>query len=75
VRPALDASALLVYLLRERGSDAVEAARLRPLAVTAGLSLGDRCCLAQAARLGSAVLTSDQDWRELDLPVEVRVFR
>jgi PIN domain nuclease of toxin-antitoxin system len=56
-------------------ADAIEAARLRPLTIDAGLSLGDRACIAQAARLDLPVLTSDQDWRGLDLPVEVRHFR
>jgi ribonuclease VapC len=56
-------------------ADAVEAARLRPLTAKAGLSLGDRSCLALAQRLGTPVLTADQPWRDVDLPVEVRSIR
>lgn len=56
-------------------ADAVEAARLRPLTATAGLSLGDRSCLALARRLGTPALTADQPWRGIDLPVEVRSIR
>lgn len=32
-----------------------------------GLGLGDRACLATAARLGVAVLTADRAWTKLDL--------
>jgi PIN domain nuclease of toxin-antitoxin system len=56
-------------------ADAVEAARLRPLTAKAGLSLGDRSCLALARRLGTPALTADQPWRDIDLPVEVRSIR
>ncbi len=38
-------------------ADAVEVARLRPLTRVAGLSLGDRACLALAHRLQRALLT------------------
>lgn len=56
-------------------ADALEAARLRPLTAKAGLSLGDRSCLALARRLGTPALTADQTWRDIDLPVEVRSIR
>jgi ribonuclease VapC len=56
-------------------ADAVEAARLRPLTAKAGLSLGDRSCLALARRLGTPALTADQSWRGIDLPVEIRSIR
>jgi ribonuclease VapC len=56
-------------------ADAVETARLRPLTAKAGLSLGDRSCLALARRLGTQALTADQPWRGIDLQVEVRSIR
>ena len=37
-------------------------AELRPLTRAAGLSLGDRACLALAADLGATALTADRDW-------------
>ena len=37
-------------------------AELRPLTRAAGLSLGDRACLALAAELGATALTADRGW-------------
>jgi PIN domain nuclease of toxin-antitoxin system len=37
-------------------------AELRPLTRSAGLSLGDRCCLALARREGAVALTAERDW-------------
>jgi PIN domain nuclease of toxin-antitoxin system len=54
---------------------AVETARLRPLTSAAGLSLGDRACLALARRLGRRVLTADVAWVGLVPDVEVEVIR
>jgi PIN domain nuclease of toxin-antitoxin system len=54
---------------------AVETARLRPITSTAGLSLGDRACLALARRLGRRVLTADVAWVGLVPDVEVEVIR
>ena len=51
------------------------AARLRPLTRHAGISLGDRACLALAAREGLAVMTADKAWGKLDVGVEIRVIR
>ena len=55
--------------------DATEAARLRPLTRSAGLSLADLACLAVARRLAAGVLTADQTWRSLGLDVDVQVIR
>lgn len=40
-----------------------------------GLSLADRACLALAMELGMPVLTGDRVWRDLDIGVEVQLFR
>jgi ribonuclease VapC len=54
--------------------DAVLAARLWH-GGRGGLSLGDRCCLAVAVRLGRTALTADRTWADLQLSVDVRVIR
>ncbi len=40
-----------------------------------GLSLGDRGCLALAIELGLPVVTGDRAWRDLDIGVDIRLFR
>ena len=55
--------------------DARMIARLRPLARSGGLSLGDRACLALALRLGYGVLTADRQWASLALGIEIRLIR
>jgi ribonuclease VapC len=55
--------------------DAIEAARLRPLTSSAGLSLADRSCLAVARRLSTVVLTADRAWDGLALGIDVRLIR
>ncbi|MEA2136617.1 MAG: ribonuclease VapC [Solirubrobacteraceae bacterium] len=59
-------------------ADAVTAARLRDRGRPAGLSLGDRCCLALAERVGCAAVTADTAWAQLpldDLALTVRLIR
>ena len=56
-------------------SQARAAARLRPITRHAGLSLGDRACLALGLRLGRPVITADRVWASLDVGVEVVVIR
>ncbi len=56
-------------------TDAIEVARLRPMTRAAGLSLGDRACLALAARLDLPALTADAAWARVDVPVELRQIR
>jgi ribonuclease VapC len=51
------------------------AARLRSVTRHAGLSLGDRACLALGERLGCPVVTADRVWANLDLGVEIVVIR
>jgi PIN domain nuclease of toxin-antitoxin system len=55
--------------------DAIQTARLRPLTRPAGLSLGDRACLALAGRLQASVLTSQTGWSALELAIDVHVIR
>ena len=54
---------------------ALAAGLLRPLTRSAGLSLGDRACLALGMRLQLPVLTADRTWSGLDLDVGVKVIR
>lgn len=54
---------------------AVTAALLRASTRDAGLSLGDRACLALALKEGVPVLTSDRDWLKVDVGVEVQLIR
>jgi PIN domain nuclease of toxin-antitoxin system len=52
-----------------------EAGFLRPATRPIGLSLGDRICLALAARLGATALTADRAWTRVGTDVRVEVFR
>lgn len=54
---------------------AVETARLRPSTRSAGLSLGDRACLALGALRREQVLTADRGWSALMVDVDVRQIR
>lgn len=56
-------------------ADAVEVGRLRSLTRDAGLSLGDRACLALARRLDAPALTADTDWQGVAHGVELRPIR
>ncbi len=56
-------------------ADAIEVARLRPLTREAGLSLGDRSCLALARRLDAVALTAYGAWADLAVEVTVRHIR
>lgn len=54
---------------------AYEAGLLRRRTRAAGLSLGDRACLALALRLRLPVLTADRSWTTLNLPITVTAIR
>jgi PIN domain nuclease of toxin-antitoxin system len=40
-----------------------------------GISMGDRFCLALAEELGLPVVTGDRRWKDLGLPLDVRLIR
>lgn len=64
--------------LRVRAFDEAQArtaAQLRRATRQAGLSLGDRACLALAKTLGCCVITADRVWSNLDIGVEVLLIR
>lgn len=50
-------------------------ARLRSSTRQAGLSLGDRACLALAAMLDLPAVTTDRIWADLGLAIDIRVVR
>ena len=54
---------------------AIEVARLRPLTNDAGLSLGDRACLALAGITHLPALTADRQWTRIDVGVAVSLIR
>jgi len=51
------------------------ASRLRSITRHAGLSLGDRACLALGLQLGHPMITADRAWASLDVGVEVVLIR
>jgi ribonuclease VapC len=57
------------------GPQARAAGRLRSVTRHAGLSLGDRACLALGDRLGYPVVTADRAWASLDVGVEIMMIR
>lgn len=56
---------------------AVAAGMMRPAGEAAGLSLGDRLCLAQARRSGGKALTADRAWQAVakKIGVDVELIR
>jgi PIN domain nuclease of toxin-antitoxin system len=73
IRQALDGLALEVSPFD--AGQAYQAGTMRPLTMAAGLSLGDRACLALAQARKVPALTADTAWRGLDLGIEVQVIR
>lgn len=55
--------------------DAVEIAALRAHTRARGLSLGDRACLALAARNRCPAVTADTAWTDLGLEIDVDLIR
>ena len=56
-------------------ADAIRAGELIGVTNDAGLSFGDRACLALAMRLGCPAFTADRAWSDLDLDVEITLVR
>lgn len=54
---------------------AVFLGKLRQTTKVAGLSLGDRACLALAHSLGATAITMDRAWKDLDIGVTIEVAR
>lgn len=54
---------------------ALDAGLMWPETSRAGLSLGDRACIALARRLGLPCITTDRAWAALDLGVTIVVAR
>jgi PIN domain nuclease of toxin-antitoxin system len=52
---------------------ALSAGLLRPATRAAGLSLGDRACLALAASLGLPAVTADRSWQGIAAAIGVQV--
>ena len=50
-----------------------DAGSLRSVTASAGLSLGDRFCLALAKRLGMTTYTADKAWRDIASEAGVKV--
>ena len=54
---------------------ALRCGELRKATKAAGLSLGDRACLALAFDLEWPVFTADRAWKDLDIGIEIEVIR
>lgn len=76
VRRAVDAARVLkLRVVDFDETQAIEAARLRPLTIKFGLSLGDRACLALASLRGLPAMTSERKWVEAAPHVKVVAIR
>lgn len=73
IHEAVDATSVAIVHFDE--VMAFDAGLLRQHTRHAGLSLGDRACLALARRLGASVLTADRAWRDLDVGVPIVLIR
>jgi PIN domain nuclease of toxin-antitoxin system len=73
IRANIDALELTVVPLD--GDLAIDAGLLRAPTRLAGLSLGDRACLALASSLGATALTTDRAWQALDMGIAIELAR
>jgi ribonuclease VapC len=54
---------------------AILAGKMRSTKRKAGLSIGDRACLALASSVGAAAIITDRAWASIDLGVAVELAR
>jgi PIN domain nuclease of toxin-antitoxin system len=73
IRTILDALAIEPVAFDETAAHL--AGMLRPATRRAGLSFGDRACLALAMQRKAVAVTADRKWTEAPLDVEVRLIR
>ena len=66
---------LLHSVLPFTTAQAQTAGTLRPLTKAAGLSLGDRACLALGIELDADVYTTDRAWKRVDVPCRIHLIR
>ncbi len=70
-----EASDLRLKVVAFDNAQAKLSARLRQETRDAGLSLGDRACLALARQLDAIALTTDRAWASLNLDIEIELIR
>jgi len=68
-------SALPIEIVPFGMADATLAASLLPATRPFGLSLGDRACLALAISRRIGAMTTDRQWLDVDLPIEITCVR
>ena len=73
IRESIDA--LKIAIIPFDAEQSYAAGLLRRATRAAGLSLGDRACLALGRQLNLPVLTADRVWADLMLGVEVQLVR
>jgi ribonuclease VapC len=73
IRAALEPLGLAVVAFDE--SLALRTGLLRPITRSAGLSLGDRACLALAQHLDLPALTGERNWVNVVPGIDIRLIR
>src|SRR5690349_1960404 len=73
VRLALGGVQLDIYAFE--AESAYQAGILRTATKKAGLSLGDRACIALGKQLSLPVWTTDRSWKNVEVGVDVKVIR